>query len=105
MIPQRFFFEFDPCTPPAPGYPLFCPEPPRPPPLETHFFEVLRGVGGGSKIDGVENHESFGFFFDFQPKKCFQVPTPWGLYGVEEHYCNLCTFQPFLLCWWFWQPW
>ena len=32
----------------------------------------------------VANHESFGFFFfDFEPKKCFRVPTPWGLYGVE----------------------
>ena len=31
---------------------------------------------------GVENHESF-VFFDFEPKKCFRVPTPWGLYGVE----------------------
>ena len=31
----------------------------------------------------VENHESFGFFFDFEPKKCFRVPTPWGLYGAE----------------------
>ena len=20
-------------------------------------------------------------FFDFEPKKCFRVPTPWGLYG------------------------
>ena len=26
----------------------------------------------------------FWFFFpDFEPKKCFRVPTPWGLYGVE----------------------
>ena len=23
------------------------------------------------------------FFFAFEPKKCFQVPTPWGLYGAE----------------------
>ena len=22
-------------------------------------------------------------FFDFEPKKCFRVPTPWGLYGEE----------------------
>ena len=29
-------------------------------------------VGGGVNL-----------FFDFQPKKCFRVPTPWGLYGVE----------------------
>ena len=26
----------------------------------------------------VGNHESFGFFFDFEPKKCFRVPTAWG---------------------------
>ena len=61
--------------------------PPQTPPLETHFFEVLReggGVGGG----GVKNVEKmtppfFGskimnllVFFDFEPKKCFRVPTP-----------------------------
>ena len=23
------------------------------------------------------------FFFDFEPKKFFQVPTTWGLYGPE----------------------
>ena len=22
-------------------------------------------------------------FFDFEPKKCFRVPTPWGLYEAE----------------------
>ena len=22
-------------------------------------------------------------FFDFEPKKCFRVPTPWGLYGAR----------------------
>ena len=45
-------------------------------------------------------------FFDFEPKKCFRVPTPWGLYGAEwdERSCSLCTFQPFLLCWRFWRP-
>ena len=45
-------------------------------------------------------------FFDFEPKKCFRVPTPWGLYGVEwdERLCSLCTFQPFLVCWGFWRP-
>ena len=45
-------------------------------------------------------------FFDFELKKCFRVPTPWGLYGAEwdESLCNLCTFQPFLLCWRFWRP-
>ena len=40
--------------------------PPRSPPLETHFFEVLREVGSGVKKRPppfwVENHESFGFF-------------------------------------------
>ena len=38
-------------------------------------------------------------FFDFEPKKCFQVPTPWGLYGAEwdKCLCRLCTFQSFLL--------
>ena len=46
-----------------------------PPPPETHFG------GGGQKMSknhplwggGVKNHESFGFF-DFEPKKCFQLP-------------------------------
>ena len=22
-------------------------------------------------------------FHDFEPQKCFRVPTPWGLYGAE----------------------
>ena len=22
-------------------------------------------------------------FFDFEPKKCLQVSTPWGLFGAE----------------------
>ena len=45
-------------------------------------------------------------FFDFEPKKCFRVPTPWGLYGAEwdEHSCSLCTFRPFFVCWRFWRP-
>ena len=36
-------------------------------------------------------------FFDFEPKKCFRVPTPWGLYGAEwgECLCSLCTFTHF----------
>ena len=68
--------------------------PPPTPPLETHFFEVFRGVGGGAGFGGdqkcsplswVENHESFGlFFFDFEPKKCFRVPTPYALFS---HFC------------------
>ena len=60
---------------------------PVPPPLETHFLELLREGGGGgrgSKIDPpffwVENQESFGFFY-FEPKKCVRVPTPWGGVG------------------------
>ena len=39
-----------------------------------------------------QSHESFGFFFDFEPKKCFRVPTPWGLYGAEWDERSLCTF-------------
>ena len=75
--------------------------PPKTPPLETHFFEVLRGGGGwggvkqrpppffGSKIMNLLG------FFDFEPKKCFRVPTPWGLYGAvwDERYCSLCIFS------------
>ena len=36
-------------------------------------------------------------FSDFEPKKCFRVPTLWGLYGVEwdERLCSLCTFSHF----------
>ena len=46
------------------------------------------------------------FFSDFEPKKCYRVPTPWGLYGADwdERFCSLCTFWPFLLCWRFWRP-
>ena len=45
--------------------------------------------------------------FDFEPKKCFQVPSPQGLYGAEwdERFCNLCSSQLFLLCWQFWALW
>ena len=25
----------------------------------------------------------FFFFFDFEPKKCFGIQTPWVLYGAE----------------------
>ena len=45
-------------------------------------------------------------FSDFELKKCFRVPTLWGLYGAEwdERWCCLCSFQPFLLCCRFWRP-
>ena len=33
-------------------------------------------------------------FFNFEPKKCFRVPTPWGLYGVEWNE-RLMQFMPF----------
>ena len=38
-------------------------------------------------------------FFDFEPKKCFRVPTPWGSYGAEwdECRCTLCSFHPYAL--------
>ena len=34
-------------------------------------------------------------FFDFEPKNCIRVPTPWGFYGAkwDERYRSLCTFQ------------
>ena len=60
----------------------------------------MGGWGGGQKCRKndppffwVENHESFGFF-DFEPKKCFPVPTPLGLYGAkwDERLRGLCTF-------------
>ena len=65
-----------------------------PPQLKPNFWRLpgRGGVGGGgghkltpplfgSKIMNVL------VFFDFEPKKCFRVPTPWGLYGAEwdEH--------------------
>ena len=62
-------------------------------------------MGGGDEkcrnnetpVFGVQNHESFGFSFDFEAQKCFRVPTPWGLYGAEwdERLRSSCTFQPF----------
>ena len=54
-----------------------------PPPLETHFFEVLReGGGGGSKMSKNDPPPLFWFFFDFESKKCFRVPTfEWGGVG------------------------
>ena len=76
-------------------------------------MEVWEGGRGGVKnvekmtppFFWVENHESFGFS-DFEPKKCFQVPTPWGLYGAEwdKRQCSLSTFWPILVCWRFWRP-
>ena len=87
--------------------------PPQTPPLETQFFQVLREGGGVKNVEKNDPPPFFGskimnlsVFFDFEPKKCFWVPTPWGLYGAEwgERLCSLCTFQPFLLCWLFWQP-
>ena len=66
--------------------------PPKPPPLETHFFEVLRegwgGWAGGGEGGGLGGSQKmtppfFGskimnllVFFDLEPKKCFRVPTP-----------------------------
>ena len=46
------------------------------------------GWGGGSKMSKNRPAPCFGskimnllVFFDFEPKKCFWAPTPWGLYG------------------------
>ena len=50
------------------------------------------GGGGGGGVKNVEKMTPpfFGskimnllVFFDFEPKKCFRVPTLWGLYGAE----------------------
>ena len=60
------------------------------------------GGGGGSEMLKNDPPLFFGskirnllVFFDFEPKKCFRVPTPWGLYGAEwdERFCSLCTFS------------
>ena len=47
--------------------------------------------GGGSKMSKKMTPPFFGsqimnllVFFDFEPKKCFRVPTLWGLYGAER---------------------
>ena len=34
-------------------------------------------------------------FFNFEPQKCFRVPTPWGLYGAEwdEHLSAVYAFS------------
>ena len=48
------------------------------------------GVGGGVKNVEKMTPPFFGskimnllVFFDFEPKKCFRVPTPLGLYGAK----------------------
>ena len=69
--------------------------PPDPPHLKPSFLRFLGrggGVGGWGGVKNVKkkNPPFFGskilnllVFFDFEPRKCFPVPTPWGLYGAE----------------------
>ena len=70
----------------------------------------MGGVGGVKNVEKMTSPfigskiMNLLVFFDFEPKKCFRVPTLWGLYGPEWDECSLCTFQPFLLCCRFWQP-
>ena len=71
-----------------------------PPHLKPTFLGLCRrwgggGLGGGGGGGGGARGQKttppfFGsklmnllFFFNFEPKKCFRVPTPWGLYGAE----------------------
>ena len=51
----------------------------------------MGGVGGGG-VDGCQKSaarflgshiNNLLVFFDFEPKKCFRVPTPWGLNGAD----------------------
>ena len=72
----------------------------KPPPhLKPTFLGLCRrwgggGVGGWGRGGGrgvkKRPHPFFRsklmnllVFFNFEPKKCFRVPTPWGLYGAE----------------------
>ena len=48
------------------------------------------GGGGGSKMSNKMTPPFFGskimnllVCFDLEPKKCFRVPSLWGLYGAE----------------------
>ena len=48
------------------------------------------GGGGGGQKCRKNDPPFFGskimnllVFFEFESKKCFRVPTPWGLYAVE----------------------
>ena len=64
---------------------------------------------GGWGWGGVKNVEKmtppfFGLkimnllvFFDFEPKKCFRVPTLWGLYGAkwDERFAVYALFSHF----------
>ena len=69
---------------------------PKTPPLETHFFGLMQEVGGGGGwgVGGERGQKTtpplFGsklmnllVFFNFEPKKCFRVPTRGRLYGPE----------------------
>ena len=46
------------------------------------FFFSFDHVAGHLLL-GYPWSKSILVFFYFEPKKCFRVPTPWGLYGVE----------------------
>ena len=61
--------------------------PPRPPHLKPTFLRGGCGGGGGKNIETPPPFLckiiNLLVWFDFEPKKCFRVPTPWGLYEVE----------------------
>ena len=62
------------------------------------------GMGGGGQKCRKNDPPLFGskimnllVFFDFEPKKCFRDPTPWGLYGAEwdEPHAGYALFSHF----------
>ena len=76
--------------------------PKTPPHVKPTFLGLCGSWGGGGGwglgVGGARGKKTtppfFGsklmnllVFFNFEPKQCFRVATPWGLYGAEWDEC------------------
>ena len=63
-------------------------------------WQVKLGVGQKmtSPFLGSKLMNLLVFFLDFEPKKCFRVPKPWGLYGPSFFFrCEILIFSTYLI--------